>query len=212
MIVNNILDERKNGDFKSIYDFIKRTNRKNINKKTLISLIDAGCFDSFDLNHRTMIDGIDLIINYGELIKDLDEEFVLLPELEIKEEYSKHELLKRELDVIGLYISDNPITEYKQKLNNKFNICDVSHWFDKNVNIIGTIDYVKEVETKKQDKMCFIKISDELASIDGVVFPQLYKTLNEIKRDKTVLISGKVEKRFDKYQIIVNNIKYLDLN
>ena len=68
-----------------------------------------------------MIDGIDLIINYGELIKDLDEEFVLLPELEIKEEYSKHELLKRELDVIGLYISDNPITEYKQKLNNKFN-------------------------------------------------------------------------------------------
>lgn len=212
MIVNNILDERKNGDFKSIYDFIKRTNRKNINKKTLISLIDAGCFDSFDLNHRTMIDGIDLIINYGELIKDLDEEFVLLPELEIKEEYSKHELLKRELDVIGLYISDNPITEYKQKLNNKFNICDVSHWFDKNVDIIGTIDYVKEVETKKQDKMCFIKISDELASIDGVVFPQLYKTLNEIKRDKTVLISGKVEKRFDKYQIIVNNIKYLDLN
>lgn len=212
MIVNNILDERKNGDFKSIYDFIKRTNRKNINKKTLISLIDAGCFDSFDLNHRTMIDGIDLIINYGELIKDLDEEFVLLPELEIKEEYSKHELLKRELDVIGLYISDNPITEYKQKLNNKFNICDVSHWFDKNVDIIGTIDYVKEVETKKQDKMCFIKISDELASIDGVVFPQLYKTLNEIKKDKTVLISGKVEKRFDKYQIIVNNIKYLDLN
>ena len=212
MIVNNILDERKNGDFKSIYDFIKRTNRKNINKKTLISLIDAGCFDSFDLNHRTMIDGIDLIINYGELIKDLDEEFVLLPELEIKEEYSKHELLKRELDVIGLYISDNPITEYKQKLNNKFNICDVSHWFDKNVDIIGIIDYVKEVETKKQDKMCFIKISDELASIDGVVFPQLYKTLNEIKKDKTVLISGKVEKRFDKYQIIVNNIKYLDLN
>lgn len=212
MIVNNILDERKNGDFKSIYDFIKRTNRKNINKKTLISLIDAGCFDSFDLNHRTMIDGIDLIINYGELIKDLDEEFVLLPELEIKEEYSKHELLKRELDVIGLYISDNPITEYKQKLNNKFNICDVSHWFDKNVDIIGTIDYVKEVETKKQDKMCFIKISDELASVDGVVFPQLYKTLNEIKKDKTVLISGKVEKRFDKYQIIVNNIKYLDLN
>lgn len=212
MIVNNILDERKNGDFKSIYDFIKRTNRKNINKKTLISLIDAGCFDSFDLNHRTMIDGIDLIINYGELIKDLDEEFVLLPELEIKEEYSKHELLKRELDVIGLYISDNPITEYKQKLNNKFNICDVSHWFDKNVDIIGTIDYVKKVETKKQDKMCFIKISDELASVDGVVFPQLYKTLNEIKKDKTVLISGKVEKRFDKYQIIVNNIKYLDLN
>ena len=212
MIFNNILDERKNGYFKSIYDFIKRTNRKNINKKTLISLIDAGCFDSFDLNHRTMIDGIDLIINYGELIKDLDEEFVLLPELEIKEEYSKHELLKRELDVIGLYISDNPITEYKQKLNNKFNICDVSHWFDKNVDIIGTIDYVKEVETKKQDKMCFIKISDELASIDGVIFPQLYKTLNEIKRDKTVLISGKVEKRFDKYQIIVNNIKYLVLN
>ena len=208
-IVINILEERKKGEFQSIYDFIKRTSRKSINKKTLISLIDAGCFDEFDLNHRTMIEGIDLIINYGELIKDLDEEFVLLPELEIKEEYLKHELLKRELDIIGLYISDNPILSYKQKLNNNIDIINISNYFDKIVDIIGTIDYVKEIDTKKGDKMCFIKISDELASIDGVLFPQKYGMISEIEKDKTVKISGKVEKRFDKYQIIVNNIEYL---
>lgn len=209
-IVINILEERKKGIFKSIYDFIKRTSRKNINKKTLISLIDAGCFDEFNLNHKTMIEGIDLIINYGELIKDLDEEFVLLPELEMKEEYSKQELLKRELDIIGLYISDNPITQYKQKLKNQVNLINIANYFDKIVDMIGVIDYVKEIDTKKGDKMCFIKISDELASVDGVIFPNKYQTIGEIKKDVTVKINGKVEKRFDKFQVIVNYIEYLN--
>ncbi len=209
-IVDNILEERKKAPFKDIYDFIKRTNRKNINKRTLISMIDAGCFDSFSFNHKTMVEGIDLIINYGELIKDLDEEFVLLPELEIKEEYSKKEILKRELDVIGFYISDNPITEWKEKYKNHINISNISNYFDQNIEIIGVIDSMKEIQTKKGDQMCFIKISDELSTMDGVIFPKIYHYMGDVKIGEIVNIQGKVEKRFDKYQFIVNQIKYLE--
>ncbi len=209
-IVDNILEERKKAPFKDIYDFIKRTNRKSIHKRTLISMIDAGCFDSFGFNHKTMIEGIDLIINYGELIKDLEEEFVLLPELEIKKEYSKKELLKRELDVIGFYISDNPITEWKEKYRNHINIANISSYFDKNIEMIGVIDSIKEIQTKKGDQMCFIKISDELSTIDGVIFPKIYHSIGTLKTGEIVNIQGKVEKRFDKYQLIVNQIKYLE--
>ena len=209
-IVEKILEERKNGKFENIYDFIKRTDRKTINKKTLISLIDAGCFDSFNLNHKTMIEGIDIIINYAELIKDLDEESVLKPELEEKEEYSKKELLKRELDAVGIYISENPITQVKHELNNKIDIINISNYFDKTIDIICTIDSAKEIDTKNNDKMCFLKISDELSSMEAVVFPKTYERLDEVKMDSIVKINGRVEKRFDKYQLVVNKIEYID--
>lgn len=209
-IVDYILEERKKGDFTSIYDFIKRTSRKSINKKTIISLIDAGCFDQFDLNHKTMIEGIDLIINYGELIKDLDEEFVLSPELEIKEEYSKQELLKRELEIIGLYLSDNPITDFKQKNRDSIDLIHISNYFDQVVSIIGVVDSIKEIITKKEEQMCFLKISDELATIDGVIFPKVYEKMFNIQKEKIVKIQGKVEKRFDKYQLIVYSLDYIE--
>lgn len=209
-IVSEILKEREKGDFKNIYDFVKRTDRKIINKRVLISLIDAGCFDKFTLNHRTMIEGIDLIINYGELIKDLDEEFVLKPELVILDEYPKQELLKRELEVLGLYISDNPITQYKQKNNIKIDLADISNYFDKIVDIIVMIDSIKEIQTKNNKKMCFLKLSDELTTIDGVLFPRDYEKINPILLNKIVKIRVKVEKRLDKYQLIIHKIDYLE--
>lgn len=209
-IVKYIINVRNEGKFLDIFDFIKRTDRKNVNKSTIISLIDAGCFDSFNLNHRTMIESIDLIINYGELIHDLDEEFVSKPELEIKQEYFKKELLKRELEVVGFYISDNLITEYKIKYNNNLAIKDISNYFDKKVIIIGNVNYIKEIKSKEDKKMCFFKLTDELSSIDCVVFPKFYEEYNDFIDDDIVIVKGRVEKRFDKYQIVVNEIKKVD--
>ena len=54
--------------------------------------------------------------------------------------------------------------------------------------------------------MAFLNISDELKTIDAVLFPKTYEKYNWIKKDDIVLIVGHVEKRFDKYQIIVNEI------
>ena len=58
--------------------------------------------------------------------------------------------------------------------------------------------------------MCFIKISDELSTMDGVIFPKIYHYMGDVKIGEIVNIQGKVEKRFDKYQFIVNQIKYLE--
>ena len=67
--VNTILEERKKGKFIDIFDFVKRTYGKSINRKTLESLIDAGCFTSLGLNKHTLHHNLDTIINYGDLIK-----------------------------------------------------------------------------------------------------------------------------------------------
>ena len=110
-----IIKERENGNFLDIYDFIRRCYGKSVTSKTIESLIYAGVFESFGYNKKTLIENLDLIINYGELIKDLDRSFALEPEIIEYEEYTKKELMEQELSIFGFYLTDNPVTEFKQK-------------------------------------------------------------------------------------------------
>ncbi len=206
--INTILEERSKNKFIDIYDFIKRCYGKSVNKKVLESLILIGFFDSFRYNRKTLYDNLDIIVNYGDLIKDMDPIYDLKPEIIAKEEFSKKDLMNYELEYIGFYLSNHPITEIKMKYSNIINTNQINEYFDEQVNIIITVDRLKEVITKKNDKMLFITGSDELGKIDVVLFPKTYERYNNnIKKDDIILVNGKVEKRFDEYQIIANNIE-----
>ena len=204
-----IIKERENGLYIDIFDFIKRCYGKSVTSKTLESLIYAGVFDSFGYNKNTLINNLDTIINYGELIKDLDREFALEPEIIKYEEYTNKELMEQELNVFGFYLTNNPITELKLKHNNIINLNEIETYFDKNINIIIYVDKIKEVNTSKGDKMAFISGSDELSTSDIVLFPKIYEKFNNVNKGDILFIKGKVEKRFDKHQIVVNNIEKL---
>ena len=208
--VNTILEERKNGKFTDIYDFIRRCYGKSVNKKVLESLILAGFFDSFNFTRKTLYDNLDVIVNYGELIKDMDPIYDLRPEIKNIDEYSKQELMKLELDMFGFYLSSHPVTEMKIKYPNTINLSEIDVYFDKIVNVIVSIDRLKEVVTKKNEKMLFITGSDELKNIDITVFPKIYQKNNDYKEDDIILVTGRIEKRFDKYQIIANRILKLE--
>jgi len=204
-----IIKERELGVYIDIFDFIKRCYGKSVTSKTLEFLIYAGVFDSFGYNKKTLITNLDAIINYGELIKDLDREFALEPEIIEYEEYTNKELMEQELSVFGLYLTNNPITELKLKYTNIVNLNEIESYFDKVVNIIVYVDKVKEVNTSKGDKMAFISGSDELSTTDIVLFPRIYEKFNDINHGDIIFVKGKVEKRFDKHQIVVNNIEKL---
>ncbi|MCI9233541.1 MAG: DNA polymerase III subunit alpha [Bacilli bacterium] len=208
--VNTILEERKNGLFLDVYDFIKRCYGKTINIKTLQSLIKAGCFEQMGMNQKTLIYNLDLIINYGELVKDLPEEYALKPELAIQQEYTTHELMEHELEMFGFYLSNHPVTEYRLKLNENVLLAEVENYFDKNVTIIAYVDKKKEVGTKNNDMMCFITGSDEISNLDIVLFPKIYEQYPNIEVGNIVKFSGKIEKRFDKYQLIVRTLEVLE--
>ncbi len=201
-----IIKERDNGAFIDIYDFIKRCYGKSVTSKTLEALIYAGVFDSFGYNKKTLINNLDVIINYGELIKDLDREFALAPEITIYEEYTSKELMEKELNIFGFYLTKNPITELKLKHSNIINLNQIENYFDKIINVIVYVDKIKEVNTSKGEKMAFISGSDELSTADIVLFPKVYETYKEINSKDFLLVKGKVERRFDKYQIVVNSI------
>ena len=118
--------------------------------------------------------------------------------------------MSQELNVFGFYLTNNPITELKLKYNNIVNLNEIELYFDKIINLIVYIDRIKEISTSKGDKMCFISGSDELMTADIVMFPKLYEKYKNIKEGDIILVKGKVEKRFDKYQIVLNDLKILE--
>lgn len=207
MVSNEILKEREKRDFIDFLDFVKRTYSKSVNRKVIENLIDAGCFKNLGYNNQTLYNMIDLAINYAELARDLDENFIEKPEIEILDEYSEEQLLKRELDVFGFYLSAHPLSKYKDK--NSLNINMLNNYIDRTINIMLMIDSIKEIETKKKDKMAFYKCSDEYSTIDLTLFPKTYEQYTDIEDNVLIEVNGRVEKRNDKIQIIVNNIKLL---
>ncbi len=133
--VENIVEEREtNGSYKSIFDFAKRVNLRNVNKKVFESLAKAGAFDCFDDCHRAQFfytedNGasifIDKIIRHAHnvqmrentsqisLFGETSEAALPDPELPQCEAWSKMEILSQEKDVTGMYISGHPLDNYK---------------------------------------------------------------------------------------------------
>ena len=200
--VNAILEERKKSKFKDIFDFVRRTYGKNMNKKTLESLIDASVFNSFGLNNQTLQDNLDVIINYAE-IASLD---TLKPTLTIKKEYDQKHILKKELEVFGFYLTSHPIIDYKLKYSNIISLNNIENYFNKDIETLVMVESIKEINTKKNETMLFILGSDEFSNIDLVLFPKTYSKYNNIEKSDILFVKAKVEKRFDKYQLVVNEL------
>ena len=199
-----ILFQRKNGKFKSFFDFIRRCYGKAINKKTIEYLVYSGCFDEFNLNHQTLINNIDIGINYADLVRDLDESLIIAPEIEIFEEYDKQTLIKQEYSVFGFYLSYHPVQNYRK---NDINTTKIKDNFNKQIDIYLLIDNVRVIKTKKSEKMAFLTGSDEYSEVDMVMFPKEYEKFYNISKGDIVLVTAKVEKRINEYQLIISNIK-----
>ena len=196
--------ERKKGLFKSFYDFMIRCYSKNINKRVIISLIEIGAFDSFNINKKQFINNIDEVINYVTLCKDLNMVVENEPVLDNINDYTSKEIIDFEINNFGFYLSFHPITGYDR--SNSINLNNYKNYFNKTITTILYVESIKTIKTKNNDKMSFIKLSDEYGMVEGVVFPETYKKIDEIKKNTIYKINGKVEKRNDNYQIIIYNM------
>ena len=204
-----ILSERKKGPFKDIFDFACRCYGGPVNTKTLEALIYAGTFDNFGINKNTLIQNLDIITGYSEIGAYVSDD-TFKPELNQKPELPKKELMQKELEVFGFYLSRHPITDYKKQNPNAIELKHLDKYFDKLIEAIVIVDKTKEIDTKNKEKMMFLTASDELATTTIVLFPKTYQTINQIEVGNIIKINGRVEKRFDKYQIIATKITKLN--
>ncbi|MBE6158205.1 MAG: DNA polymerase III subunit alpha [Firmicutes bacterium] len=193
--------------FKDFFEFVAKCYSKNVNKKVIENLIYASCFDSFNYNHKTLIDNLDNAIRYSELYNNLDSSLIEKPILEESNEFTAQELQEQELEVYGFYLSNHPASKYQGKDITKLDKIDKK--FNTFVKSIVIIDNIRAIKTKKGDNMAFIKASDETSKVELVVFASVYNTIKDIKKNDLVEVMGRVTKNISDYQITVNKITKL---
>lgn len=206
-VANAILSEREKGKFISFNDFVKRMLGRQVNRKVLESLILAGVFKEFGYNKKTLINNLDNVINYAELASDNTLIEVEEPIMDEFTEYTKDELVNQEMDVYGFYISNHPVSKYKKE--GSISTLELDKYDQKYINIILEVVNTKEVITKKNDVMAFMKATDEYRQIDVTLFPNVYKENNNLIKHDIIDVYGKVEKRLNDYQIVASKITKL---
>jgi len=204
-IISDYIVEQRNTEYKDIYDFLKRTYKKTNNRKVLESLIYAHVFDRFN-NINTLITNLDIILNYIDLSIDVEDSLLPKPELEEKEELQIDEILNHEKEVFGFYLTSHKTEKFKLNNPDIIDVSDIQKHLNKEVNVIVSIDRIKEVLTKKGETMCFMSGSDNTGTVSLTLFPDLYKETNHFKKNEIIKVTGKVEKRYDEYQIVCNKI------
>ena len=200
--VNTILEERKKGKFKDFIDFVKRCYKNGINSKILESLINAGVFRNFNTNKKTLINNLDVVINYANLVSDLDEEYVEVPEIVETVDYTEDENRALEFETYGFYVGNHPSAKYTKGITK---IKDCKFFYNRITKFAVLVENIKKIKTKNKEDMAFIDASDETGKITFVLFSNSYNQINNFKENQMVLIEGKTEKRLDKYQINITN-------
>ena len=186
--ISNIISEReKNGKFKTIDEFIKRVDPKDVNKLQLEGLVKAGAFDCIDKNRGKLFNSIPKMIQsikntYEDKISNQSNLFEGITELnndkfifEDENFWSKKELLASEFTSLGFYISDHPLNEYKS-LFSELNIKSYKDFLndDKMESLVaGTIMSIQEKKSSKGIPFAIVKFSDNSSEFELFLFSDL---------------------------------------
>ena len=197
-----------NREYNNIYDIFASLN--SLTKNNFEMLIKGGCLDNFGYSRKALLENLDSLINYANLCKDLDKEFVLKPEIMNQEEYSNLELIEIEKEIYGFFLSNHPAIGYKSKNYDIINLKDIEKYYNQYINTIVLVEWIREINTKKGDKMLFFKGSDEERVMEYIVFPKVYENYFDVRKGYILKVYGKIKKRNGNYQIIVSKFERLD--
>ncbi len=203
-VSEEIESERSKGLFKDFYDFMIRCYSKSVNKRVVIALIECGAFDSFKINKRSLINSFDEVLNYVTLCKDLNMVIDEKPILEEMDDYTDREIIDNEIINYGFYLSFHPVTKFDR--SKAITLKDFTKYFNRVIPLVLYVESVRTIKTKKGDKMSFIRFSDDNGAIEGVMFPDAYKKIGEVKKNYVYRVDAKVEKKDNTYQLIVYNM------
>ncbi len=233
--VSNIIEERKSkGAFKDIFDLVKRVNQRAVNKKSLESLAISGCFDSFKGMHRARffhaptgdpMNNLEKIIRFGNqyqaqqsnnvstLFGDMHAETFLPPELPDCEPWSLTDLLDKEKEAIGLFLSGHPLDNYKFELRhyNVIAIKDILEYKEelilknedgKVVRFAGMVNNVQHRIAKKGTKYGTFVLEDYGGSIEMMLFSEDYARYSHLlEKGNLLFVIGHYKRRYEKAEL-----------
>lgn len=230
-ILNIINIRNKYGKFKNFVDFCFLVYSKKLTKLVLKKLIFSGSLDIFKINRLILINFVDRILklmrykkifnlNFKQLnlfkYKNYDN-FLINKEINNYKFISdKKKFLYKEKEVLGLYLSNHPISEYINEIKKYKNFIYINKLYFlkniKNIIICGIINSVKFLSTKKNNRICLINLEDTTSSIDLLIFRDIYIKYSDIlEKNNLIILFCRIFYSNIKYNnnIIVNKIKLL---
>ncbi len=216
LLADNIINERRNGEFKDFFDFVARMYKQKISESQLMALINAGCFDIFNPSRASFRASIKSALQYAELVYKEDGQLnigftdYIKPYL-VEDNDDPIENLDKEYEALGIMLSNSPL-HYKADILRAKKIVSITDAKErKTAKIAGLVRSVKTIQTKKGGTMAFVKLADEVDEIELTVFSDLYvKSISLLEKNKLIIADIRSEKRNDDIDYICANIEPLE--
>lgn len=228
--VELIIKERDaNGKFKDLNDFARRVDLRAVGKRALECIIKVGAMDNFG-KRAALLASLDRIVSisnnhfraaeagqlslFGEVTGVVEE--ITLPEVNNPSTGSGHGVDKREMlgwerELIGLYISDHPLTPYQQtfaQIVSYFSgqLNEAQH--EEKVRVAGLVTHVRPYTTKTNKPMGFVTLEDIQGNMDLVLFPRTWTQYREqITVGQIVIVEGRVDANSTPPKILVDTVR-----
>ncbi len=219
--VDTLLEARQEGPFEDLNDFVRRADLRKVGKRALECLIKVGALDVFG-TRPALFDALDRIVSISSsyfAAADSGQMTMFGPGTGLAEsiqlpsynaEVTRREQLDWERELIGLYVSDHPLSTVMDAIDQ-----NVTHYstelveaHDRQpVRVAGLIARIRPHTTKKGDPMGFVAIEDVQGVIDLVIFPRTWEKYRDlIDFDAIVMVDGKVDAQGAEPKILVDHI------
>ncbi|MHB1564936.1 MAG: DNA polymerase III subunit alpha [Leptospirillum sp.] len=225
--VDAIIEMRnESGPFKDFQDFIRRIEGKKVNRRVVEALIRAGVFRSLGIKRSVAMEALDPLLDWAEKAKQskkspmvsLFKEFTVdpetPPELPDIPEWDERTLLKEEREALGFYLTSHPMANYGdliQKLSTKTTGELDSLPEGSIIGVFGVVSSLKIIRTKKGDRMAQCLLIDLEGSIEVVLFPDIFQTIeSRLDADIPLLVSGSLERNDFGTKIRATRVDTLD--
>jgi DNA polymerase-3 subunit alpha len=214
--IDIILAEREGkGGFKSLYDFCHRVDLRKVNRRVIESLIKCGAFDFSKAYRSQMLTVLGDILEQSQIAqrKKGEPQLSMLVDhsKELKEDYPdvdefpENQLVAFEKETIGFYISRHPLSRYEEEIKRHTDLDSSALPKLKNgteVKICGLVSGLKEIVTKKGDRMAFLTLEDMKGFVEVILFPEVFKAaLPSLRGGDPLLVKGTLDLSEDHVKI-----------
>ncbi len=211
--IREVLEARKKEKFTDLFDLCARTSNRVVNKRVLEAFTKSGAMDSFKQHRASIIKTLDKAIDQGsQLQKQLDENQSSFLDLlgeeantmaprnvtyEYEENWPRNIELKYEKDTIGFFVSGHPLDQFAKEIE-KFTSNTLESLqqpgTSKEIRIAAHVASLREIITKRGDRMAFATLEDRTDQIDCVIFSDVFLETEALwKGEEPLWIKGQVE-------------------
>ncbi|MCU0679189.1 MAG: DNA polymerase III subunit alpha [Planctomycetes bacterium] len=219
-IADVVISERKaNGVYRDMSDFLERIADKDLNKKSLESLIKSGSLDEFG-ERGLLLGNMDSLLDYNKEITKSNNHgqvslFADAPQaiaqsrlnLSPRPPAGRQEKLVWEKELLGLYITEHPFADFAPFLSGvALPLRDAALYLAlPQVTVAGVITKVQKIVTRTNESMLFVKIEDTTAGMEVLVFPRLLKEAPDIwQENKAVICQGRLSDKDQEIKLLAN--------